>query len=97
MNTEPKTLAELHKALAVPNDHYSTGGGCYVVEIGLPNGYSVIFSDWPAETGFDVGLYDDWANSSEPMFMFGMSFAECLVFANALFAMTARQAAEIGN
>lgn len=97
MKTEPTNLAELHKALAVPNDHYDTGGGCYVVEIGLPNGYSAIFTDWATADGFDVGLYADWANNSEPMFMFTLSPAETLVFANSLFTMTNGQPAEIGN
>jgi hypothetical protein len=101
MKTEPTNLAELHKALAVPNDYYSTGGGCYVVEIGLPTGRSLIFTDWANETGFDVGLYDDWANDDEPLFMFGMSPAETLVFAETFVRMaqleTNGQQAEIGN
>ena len=101
MKTEPTNLAELHKALAVPNDYYSTGGGCYVIEMNAPNGYSLIISDWPSETGFDVGLYADWANNSEPVFMFEMSPTEIITFADTFARManitTDGQPAEIGN
>jgi hypothetical protein len=80
MNDNPMNLAELRQALPIPAEHYDTGGGCFVVEIDLPNGYSLIATDWATENGFDVGLYADWANNSEPVRMWFVASADVVAF-----------------
>jgi hypothetical protein len=80
MNGYPKNLAELRQALPIPAEHYDTGGGCFVVQLELPNGYSLIATDWATENGFDVGLYENWADNTEPVRMWFVPSAEIVGF-----------------
>jgi hypothetical protein len=80
MNGNPKNLAELHEALPMKAEHYDSGGGCFVLQLELPNGYSLVATDWATEGGFDVGLYADWANNNEPVRMWFVASADVVAF-----------------
>lgn len=88
MNATPKNLAELRQALPIPAEHYDTGGGCFVVQVDLPNGYSIIATDWATNDGFDVGLYADWANDDEPIDTHTPSSADVVFFITTLYEYT---------
>ena len=80
MNATPKNLAELRQALPIPAEHYDTGGGCFVVQVDLPNGYSLIATDWAVHNGFEIGLYEDWATDDEPVRMWFVPSADVVGF-----------------
>lgn len=79
-STSPKDLPSLALALPIPAEYYDTGGGCFVVQVDLPNGFSLIATDWATNDGFDVGLYRDWANDDEPERMWFVASADVVAF-----------------
>ncbi len=89
MNGNPMNLEELAKALPMPCDFYNSGGGCMVVQVDLANGFSLIATDWATEEGgFDVGLYENWAEMNEPLEMFVSSSADVVGFITKIYNET---------